>query len=1127
MDLQGSNRQVFVVVGDGLAAGVGPSGLTEHGLQWSYPAIAARSLGLAFRQPKLPMSSHGVGHLQGFEAPPPDPVPVLELDPQPIHHIAFPGMGFHEALTWQTTKPLVVDDPHRTLFHLTLGLSPLFRGRRLLTPVEAAAALQPSLALVALGYHEAVSAALERDPERLPTTTRLRKALKRICAILGDSRRILATVPDPLDTAYFSDPQTAADLLGIAPGDLQRHLPLDAGDALTLPGLLAIGHRIRGGHPEEPMDQRFRLGARTKDALRHGLERVNGVIHAVAAEDGAAVLDLHELFHHTAAHGRRPHGETLSSSFLGGFYCLNGLFPGPVGHGVLASALLELMGKPAELDWQELSDHDPGTRSARARGEPMPEAVPWQWPRTMEPDPSILRPSAPFAVPEESEHTFEPAPGTAFLGLTLEAADANPLFGGPAIARRPLQGRLRVLLRNHGKRPGIELCFDDITVGAGNLSAPLYAHYFLPPASMEGRIRGQLDPTTGMCGELTVELAHDCPFLRDLMALNPDADQTHSQEGHLRCHRAGDGFGLVLTAHTLLEMEHSEDLRLPLALGPADTLPASISANHIRLRLELTVSLGPSGLVSPEPTTIPELPERAVVELMSFGHDCRAHLETGSSLELKSASQSLIGRLLLQTGTRHDNLLPVLLGFHSLDGQGPGWLGFPTEIRSPTDVYPQPAMDLSPAKAHGACVDLETGAILGLHGFRFADTRKLLRDLQRVEPKIAFEGVEYAGSARLEGGPGGKLYLHFRQESAQGTGLQSTRGTCLPLPKGYHFPAPHGRSGLALPQAAAAVLSLRLSVAKGPASPDGTLSGEERLLSSTRQLFSYRYMLSTRPSDPAIFELTNHTEGGTFVLEHVHQVIFGGSPGSRARRNPGHGHPYRLRNLEPRPRRRAGPPAHCAFVQIPQLSLHRRLHRRRSYPVSQHPAALQDSFLRTAKRDGASSTVPRAVVQATVDLAIETQPMMSRLRLSKRAGRLTLTSASSLCTEMLNERQSLVMRTCSWLLSTSTKTEPAGMLSSSSAMVIKPQWNGSSSRRTSASSSSGMSLGAAKIARSKSRAGTGIQRLTPSFSCTLTVTVPVAATVAPKTKIGMKRTKRAMATKRVNRRFFGRGASTR
>ena len=47
------DTQTFVVLGEGLAAGVGHFSLTEDVQEWSFPALAAEKLGATFDQPLL------------------------------------------------------------------------------------------------------------------------------------------------------------------------------------------------------------------------------------------------------------------------------------------------------------------------------------------------------------------------------------------------------------------------------------------------------------------------------------------------------------------------------------------------------------------------------------------------------------------------------------------------------------------------------------------------------------------------------------------------------------------------------------------------------------------------------------------------------------------------------------------------------------------------------------------------------------------------------------------------------------------------------------------------------------------------------------------------------------------
>ncbi len=70
---------------------------------------------------------------------------------------------------------------------------------------------------------------------------------------------------------------------------------------------------------------------------------LNSQIRALAQEQDALVLDLHALFARVKREGVTVGDQRLTADYLGGFYSLNGVYPGATGHGVIANELLRVL----------------------------------------------------------------------------------------------------------------------------------------------------------------------------------------------------------------------------------------------------------------------------------------------------------------------------------------------------------------------------------------------------------------------------------------------------------------------------------------------------------------------------------------------------------------------------------------------------------------------------------------------------------------------------------------------------------------------------------------------------------------------------------------------------------------
>ena len=174
----------FVVLGEGLAAGVGHFSLSEDVQSYSFPAQVAKKIGASqveeeaggkkrtvrrFEQPL--MQPPGVGNV-GFQQLPaivPDLLQTTVLADLPhdgddlgkaeLGNLSVPGFSVADALNRRPKAPVVwTDDPKQTLVNLILGI-PSFtnlkkNGGRPPTQVEYARKREPTLVLVALGYQE-------------------------------------------------------------------------------------------------------------------------------------------------------------------------------------------------------------------------------------------------------------------------------------------------------------------------------------------------------------------------------------------------------------------------------------------------------------------------------------------------------------------------------------------------------------------------------------------------------------------------------------------------------------------------------------------------------------------------------------------------------------------------------------------------------------------------------------------------------------------------------------------------------------------------------------------------------------------------------------------------------------
>jgi hypothetical protein len=457
----------FVVLGEGLAAGLGHFSLTEDVQAWSFPALAAEKLGVPFAQPLI--EPPGVGQA-GFQCLPvivPDLLQTTVLRDFPraeadLGNLSVPGLRVADALRLRPRSPLVwSDDPKQTLVNLILGLPGLTRaGGELPTQLEYARARRPTLALVALGYQEVLEPLVEGHqptpsrarPEARPgegEPTDLARFEADYAALLdglagGGTTLVAATIPNPLDTAYFSDLETAARICRTEAGFLERQFGLAADDLLGLPALVEVGYQLTARQVTGELPAGGVLSAATAATVSRGVAALNRTIARLAEARGAALFDLHGVMARLARDGFELDDRLLTADFLGGLYLLNGVYPGRTGHAMIANELLarlsELAGRTLpSVDVAAVAAGDANTLARLASGPRYTDE--FLRPRTADElpapppaDPSLLNVPPPFdptklnLFPVQTAYPYPPFD----FGGAKAAAGCVPLVGVPA-----------------------------------------------------------------------------------------------------------------------------------------------------------------------------------------------------------------------------------------------------------------------------------------------------------------------------------------------------------------------------------------------------------------------------------------------------------------------------------------------------------------------------------------------------------------------------------------------------------------------------------------------------------------------------------------------------------------------
>jgi hypothetical protein len=407
----------FVVVGEGLAAGVGHFSLSEEIQPWSFTAQVAQQLGISFRQPVLESPGLGNAHERQVPAIVPDLLQTCVRKDfpgkgAPLDNLAVPGFTARDARTLRPRPPLVHRrDAKQTLVNFILGLPGLTNGAEtLLTQLEAAVARKPDLALVELGYHELLELCVKgylHSGERmdLPTFEADYEHIVSELAATG-ATVVVTTIPDPIDTAYFSTLTTAATILRTEASFLRKHFNLRDDDLITVPGLIDAGFQLTARQITGTIEDGGVLKGGDAANISRAAARLNDAVRRVAARYSARVYDLGAFLRLVARDGASVGARRFTNRFLDGFYLLNGVYPGRTGHALIANDCIAFLNKElgteaTAIDASEVLSDDGNALSRLSPGRTATDAflVPRtraEIPRMPPPDPTLVNVFPPF-----------------------------------------------------------------------------------------------------------------------------------------------------------------------------------------------------------------------------------------------------------------------------------------------------------------------------------------------------------------------------------------------------------------------------------------------------------------------------------------------------------------------------------------------------------------------------------------------------------------------------------------------------------------------------------------------------------------------------------------------------------
>ena len=351
----------FVVMGEGMAAGVANFGLSSVMQKQSFPALVAAAMNTGFEQPLI--QPPGIGDVVGYpgqevrvQTYPQGSVRELYLPtdktkapiaapPLFVLNVSVPALTLNDSISLRPVAPIVQKNMKQTVFNMILGFPQLLLDNLpLWTQFEYAKAMFPTVAMVELGYYEALDAAVAGDPARMPDPAGFGATYGSVLAGLrGLQAQVIATtIPNPIDTAYFNSANVSSTIVQTLPFVLNAGYHIGAQDYITRNGLMAISSQFTNGAIGSLPDGST-LSAATAAEITARVNALNAQIVNAARSNGAVVYDLNAFLHRVKVAGVAVGPVTVSGDYFGGFYSMDGVYPGATGHALIANDILTFL----------------------------------------------------------------------------------------------------------------------------------------------------------------------------------------------------------------------------------------------------------------------------------------------------------------------------------------------------------------------------------------------------------------------------------------------------------------------------------------------------------------------------------------------------------------------------------------------------------------------------------------------------------------------------------------------------------------------------------------------------------------------------------------------------------------
>ena len=341
-----------VFLGDSLTAGFQSGSLLDTTQVHGWAPVLAAQAGFNIIQPLIAYPG-APNVLQLVSLGPP---PVITTAPgtttgrdnfaTQVTDLAVPGALLNDVMN---TVPLVNPAPgQQQLNQLVLGFPGLGYG---VADSQASFAVkaQPTTIFLWIGNNDALVADETGMPSSMTSVanfTSQYQALITELTTMAPAHLVIANIPDVTKVPYLTP---AALVLGEVSAEtgyptsvLSQLLGIVPGDLVNPTGTAEIP-LILGGQQQGPISDAGVLSAAEVVTVQAQVTAFNQVIAAQAKAANATLVDINALFNQVTTSGLTINGYTGTSSFLGGFFALDGIHPTNVGYAVVANTFIDTM----------------------------------------------------------------------------------------------------------------------------------------------------------------------------------------------------------------------------------------------------------------------------------------------------------------------------------------------------------------------------------------------------------------------------------------------------------------------------------------------------------------------------------------------------------------------------------------------------------------------------------------------------------------------------------------------------------------------------------------------------------------------------------------------------------------